>query len=782
MNSAEVTREQRALALFTASLEQPSESRSAWLDQACGGEPALRAEVEQLLAADRLTHGFLDQPPPGAPDPDRRGERLGAFELIEQIGIGGMGRVFRARRVDGGFEQEVAIKLYGAGHLTGSALQRFHAERQILACLEHPGIARVIDGGNAADGTPFIAMELVRGLPITEYYERSGLDLRQRLRLFQRVCEALQIAHQRGIVHRDIKASNVLVDDDGQPRIIDFGIAKVLDAESVGLSLPQTGTQLQMLTPEYASPEQVRGLPVEPSSDVYSLGVLLYELLTGARPYALMVRSPVEIERTVCHSMPVAPSSKVARSITPLPRGLPHHGLLRRQLRGDLDRIVMTALRKEPGQRYASAAALGEDIGRYLAGLPVLARGASRWYRLGKFVQRHRAASVATVTIFVVLIIALVAVSLQARQARIQAERAEAAKSFLTEMISRADPYENAGEATLAGALRQAIPTIGERFAEQPELQAELRYAIGFAMEGLGESDTARDQLSQAMAYFRAAGDPVPIARTLTALGRVDWGDSNYSAALTQYEQALEMLQGLETRAARRARYDVQADLGGLLPKLEQYQRAADVTRSALQLAAELPEVRPLDHAILWNNLANALEGLGDAPGAIAAYERSIALHRQIHSAHPDLATALANLGISYEDAGDLPRAVAMVAEAAQMQAQMLGPQHPQALLARFNLGSLQLNAGQLEAAADNLSAAAEGANTAYAPNHLYTGRFHHRLGEVSLALGRLEQASTYTATAARIYAQNPETPERWKTALDELMTRIPAGDTVAGD
>lgn len=775
MSGPATTRERRALTLFTAALDQAPEARSDWLDSACEGDVSLRAEIDQLLAADQLSSGFLEKPPPGAPRADRRGERLGDFELIEVIGAGGMGQVFRARRIDGGFDQEVAIKLFTAGYLTEAGLARFHAERQILACLDHPCIARVIDGGDAADGTPFIAMELIRGLPIIDYCDDAALDLRQRLRLFQRICEALETAHQLGIVHRDIKSGNILVDADGRPRIIDFGIAKVLDNQAVGLSLPQTATAMQFFTPEFASPEQVLGRTVGPSSDVYSLGVLLYDLLTGSRPYALTDRNAAAIERTICHSMPADPSTRIVRGRALPLRGLPDSRALRRQMRGDLDRIVMTALRKEPAQRYPSAAAFGEDIGRYLSGFPVQARGASRWYRLTKFVQRNRAASVATAAVFAVLLVALVAVSLQARQARLEAQRAEAAKEFLIQMISQADPYQHTGEATMAGALRRAIPEIGEHFSAQPQLAAELRFAVGFALEGLGEMEAAGNQLQLALNYFQQLNDPLQIARTLTALGRVSWADGELSQAEAQYEQALSLLEGLNGEAPDRARYEALADLGGLLPEMAQYQRAEQVTRRALELQKEIADLKPTEIPVLWNNLAHALEGNGDLPGAIAAYQRSIALHRQNHRAHPDLATALGNLGMTYEIAGDLPKAVAMVAEAAAMQEQVLGNQHPQALLMRYNLGSLQINAGMLDRAAENLTAAVAGADQAYAPNHLYTGRFNHRLAEVLLALGRTEQARAPAAKAALIYANNTEVPDRFRATLQQILEKLPS-------
>ncbi|MCB1641704.1 MAG: serine/threonine protein kinase [Xanthomonadales bacterium] len=766
--------EQIAAQLYAECRALDEDARSQWLDQHCGDDAELRAAVEQLLVQ---TSVVGDRPAISNGHPgDRRGERVGAFELLEAIGAGGMGQVYRARRIDGSFEQEVAIKLYSAGYLLGVGRERFHAERQILACLEHPGIARVIDGGDAADGTPYMAMELVRGQSITDWCNAHSVGLRGRLQIFAKVCEAVEVAHRRGVVHRDIKPGNVLVDQNGQPKIIDFGIAKVLDADAVGVQAPWTATHLQLLTPEYASPEQVRGLPIDHASDVYSLGVLLYELLTGGRPYQLAARSPVEIERTICQSMPADPSTQVARSGLPALPGLPAAASLRRLLRGDLDRIVMTALRKEADQRYRSAAALGDDIERHLAGQPVTARGASRWYRLGKFVQRHRAASLAVLGIFAALLIGLLAVSLQARQAREQAARAEAAKDFLISMISQADPFENAGEATLAAALQRAIPEIGERFAAQPELQAELRYAIGFALEGLGLTEQAKAQLTRALQWYEQGEDPVPLARTLTALARVSWADSDYRQGEAQLQQALALLEGLDSDAARKARYDALADLGALLPKMDEFARAEQVTRQALDLRDSVPGVRAVDGPVLWNNLATALEGQGDLTGAMAAYERSIALHRALHPAHPDLAIALGNLGMSYESQGDLPRAIAMVAEAAAMQDDLLGPQHPDALLMRYNPGSLQLNAGQLPEAADNLQRAAAGAAQAYAADHLYTGRFQHRLAEALLALGRSDEAAAAAAEAAAIYSNNDEVPEHWREALAELRRDLPTG------
>ncbi|MEM1080065.1 MAG: protein kinase, partial [Pseudomonadota bacterium] len=522
-------REAAALKLFMASLEQPEDGRERWLQQAAKDDSALLEAAQALLKADQLADGYLEAGPVTLVT-DRTGERVGRFELQAQIGQGGMGTVYRGRRADGTFEQSVAVKLFSLGQLNESALQRFHTERQILASLEHPGIARLIDGGTAEDGTPFVVMELVEGLPINEFCDREGLDLPARLELFRRVCDALAEAHLRGIVHRDLKPSNILITPEGRPKLIDFGIAKVLDSADFDSSSPDTRLGTMALTPEYASPEQVRGEAQSQASDTYALGILLYELVTGVRPYRISSPSPVEIERTVCDTIPPDPSVVVGQRKSQPPNGLQDASRLKSSLRGDLDRIVMTALRKSPQRRYASAAALAEDIDRYLNGLPVHARGASRWYRAGKFIQRHKAIVSVTSVAFAALSVALVLVFMQAQEAerqrdlaRQQADAAASATEFLTEMISRSDPFANAESATLLGAMMQAIPTIEERFENQPELEADMRYAIGYALQNLGETDTSRAQFDRALDLRRQYGTALDVAEALGGLALVDW-------------------------------------------------------------------------------------------------------------------------------------------------------------------------------------------------------------------------------------------------------------------
>jgi serine/threonine protein kinase/uncharacterized membrane protein len=416
--------EQRARAeeLFLDALSQPAAERAAWVRQACGGEAEVLAEVLSLLMSAQDSDSYLASLAAGsgapfaaerqAQEPGREGERVGRYELIREIGRGGMGAVYLAERVDGEFEQRVAIKLLRRGVDTDDILARFRIERQILASLSHPHIARLLDGGATDDGRPFLVMELVEGVPITEHCDAQRLTVRERLHLFLQVARAVQHAHGKLIAHRDIKPSNILVTTDGTPKLLDFGIARLLDDDSpLASESPRTRTELRLMTPEYASPEQLRGEPVTAASDAYQLGVLLYQLLAGRRPYRLDGRTAGEVERIVAEEDRPSPSAMLtappeptqvaaggAAPADPEPEQVAHlRGTdvrgLRALLRGDLDTILMKAVQPEPERRYASAGELADDVQRHLDGLPILARTPSLGYRAGKFARRHRTAT-----------------------------------------------------------------------------------------------------------------------------------------------------------------------------------------------------------------------------------------------------------------------------------------------------------------------------------------------------------------------------------------------------
>ena len=387
-------------ALFEAALEQPPGEREAWLAAHCD-DPALRARIEQLLAAHERSGGILDEPlhppsdQPESPPPDADvGRRIGPYRTVDLLGHGGMGSVYLAERADGQFDQRVALKLLRIGFDTEDRTRRFLAERQILATLTHPNIARLLDGGVAGAGQPFFVMEYVDGRPLGQYCDAHRLSIQERLGLFVTVCRAVQYAHSNLIVHRDLKPSNILVTDGGTVKLLDFGIAKLLDPDALpSHAVPRTRTGFLPMTPAYASPEQVRGEAITTASDVYQLGVVLYELLVGRRPYRVRGRTPSEIEHLICTKEPTRPSTALAK----VGKGPPEDvgrarktspDQLQRVLRGDLDMIALTALRKEPARRYDSAEQLAEDVERYLAGRPVTARAQTWGYRVGEFVRR----------------------------------------------------------------------------------------------------------------------------------------------------------------------------------------------------------------------------------------------------------------------------------------------------------------------------------------------------------------------------------------------------------
>src|SRR5271166_5530412 len=403
----------RIQSIFLQAIDRRPEERSAFLDGVCEGDLDIRREVESLLAhddsaSDAQIAGALQDTTQSLLDSEENIGPLGPWRVIKAIGRGGMGRVYLAARDDDQFRKLVAVKLVKRGMDTSDLLDRFRRERQILAQLDHPYISRLIDGGSTSQGQPYLVMEYVEGRPIDTYCNQEGLGLRDRLRLFLKVCEAVSYAHRNLVVHRDLKPGNILVSSDGSPKLLDFGVAKLLDPEN-NPSLTRTDAGGRLLTPEYASPEQMRGTFVNTASDIYALGAVMYELLTGAKAHTFDSRSPAEMERVVCELPIRLPSERVLSNN-------PH---LSKELAGDLDNIILKAMRKEPEQRYSSVDLFTKDIGRYLDGMTVTARPPSLTYRVGKFARRNRIA----LGLAAVVVISLVAgtwISLvQAHRARL---------------------------------------------------------------------------------------------------------------------------------------------------------------------------------------------------------------------------------------------------------------------------------------------------------------------------------------------------------------------------
>jgi serine/threonine-protein kinase len=499
--------------LFHEARELEDDAREGLLESHAATDRELVAQVRSMLEGERQA-GILDVRDEPAP------ARIGAYRLTSELGRGGMGVVYLAERADGQFDQRVAIKLIHQGDADGPLVQRFLAERQILAGLIHPNIARLLDGGVTDDGRPYFVMEHIDGLAITSYCDRHGLDVRARLRLFVDVCSAVHHAHQNLIIHRDLKPSNILVTADGRAHLLDFGIAKLADP-TLGVGVSETRVDLRVMTPAFASPEQIRGEPLTTASDIYSLGVLLYELLCGATPYQLATGSFIELATAVCEQEPERPSARIGGRAERLSR----------QLAGDLDAIVLMALRKEPTRRYASADVLRQDIERYLAGRPVLAHRDSRRYRLGKALRRHWVEASLAAIAFAALTAGLTIALAQSRRATVERRRAEQALAqsegvtdFLMELFRSGDGTGAPPPAQLTALeLLQRGAQRADDLSNQPVVHARLLDVIGQMSLHLARYDDAHRWLEQAVSIRRATLGPqsLDLASSLLHLGRV---------------------------------------------------------------------------------------------------------------------------------------------------------------------------------------------------------------------------------------------------------------------
>jgi eukaryotic-like serine/threonine-protein kinase len=499
-------------AAFAVALDLEGVERTAFLARRRGTDPDLVAAVERLLAASDRADPRLDPdrwvgrriwiPPEPPPQPRRQGERVGPYRVLREIGRGGMSVVYLAERVDGLFEQQVALKFLGVSHEVG--VRRFQQERRILAGLTHPNIARLLDGGSDEWGRPYIVMEYIDGRPLDVFCDASGADIQRRLELVLVVAGAVEYAHRNLVIHRDLKPSNILVTDDGHVKLLDFGIAKLLvPPESGDVGAPATRTLLRALTPEYASPEQVRGERMTTSSDIYQLGGLLYELLSGARPVSLAGASIAELERAICRGEPPPPSRMVARERR-TPPGLEDPLTHQRRLRGDLDTIVLKAIATEPEHRYATVGALREDLLRFRQGVPIHARTPTPLYRTAKFVRRNRAGVAAAMALAGVMAIYLVTVTVQSRRIVAEAAKAEQVKEMLVSLFTAANPAVSQGRDPTASDLLD----MGARRVAELQGQPDPGGAHGGPRSGLRHTGSLRRGGGPAAAGARAPAAP----------------------------------------------------------------------------------------------------------------------------------------------------------------------------------------------------------------------------------------------------------------------------------
>ncbi len=751
--------------LFFEVAEQSRAERAAYLERLAGDDRELAPTLAALLGAhDEESDGFeraaalARSEALAAAAPPVAGTRFGPWEIVAPIGRGGMGLVFQARRADGEFDQTVALKLVREAFAGPEGLERFRRERQMLAQLEHPGIARLIDGGTTPEGFPYLVLEPVDGVPIDEFCTSRALSIRSRVELFLGVCAAVDHAHRALVVHRDLKPSNILVTAAGEPKLLDFGIAKLLGAET-DLAATPTRTVARWLTPEYASPEQVRGEVVTTATDVYSLGVLLFRLLAGANPYRFETERATEIERVICDLEPPKPSSVAAAG------GV--GAIAVRELAGDLDTIVLQALRKEPERRYLSAAALADDLSRYLDGLPVAARGSTFGYRSGKFVRRHRlavaAAAIALLSLLAGTTLALWQASRATHErdlARAAATRATQLNELLRSILMSADPLRGEGRnVTVAALLGRASENLGFDLTGQPELEADLRETLGATYRNLGLAAEAEAEHRRALARLGDAdGESEARLRTALAIDLRDQG--KLDEAESELRRALDGL-GPKPSSARAMALD---GLGVVLRQRGRGEEAILAGRQALHLARQTTD-QPLELANVVNDLALALGEHGELEEAEELHREAVARVRSARGErHPLLAMTLANLAGILDIQGRLADAEPLYREALEAQEELLGERHPdylRTLTSYANLLWLAHRPAEAEAPARRAEALAL---AAFGGEHPLTAYARNILGGVLLDLGRPLEAEP-TIRAALEARERQLGASHWLTA-----------------
>jgi tetratricopeptide (TPR) repeat protein/predicted Ser/Thr protein kinase len=726
---------------FEALRQLTPEERAAGLGAITDDE--VRREVASLLNHSEGTEGLATVVGSVAAglDPAVPGERLGAYRLLRRLGHGGQGTVFEAVRDDGRFEQRTAIKIVKWEIDSEATRRRFREERQILAGLEHPYVARLLDGGETQNGAPYLVMEFVDGLPLIEATE--GWSMRRKLELFLKVAAGVAAAHRKLIVHRDLKPGNILVTKDDNPKLLDFGIAKLLDAGG-----DATQTVFQLLTPAYASPEQVRGMPISTASDVYSLGIVLYQLLTGRKPYRLQTATPLEMDRVICQEPP-APAD----------------------LDSELDAILAMALRKEPERRYQGMEQFAEDVRRYLENRPILARPDTFGYRSAKFLRRNRlTASVAAG--FILVLIAAAAVTIrQGVRANREAAVAQAVNDFLqNDLLAQASSVNQADASAkpdphleVRTALDRAAARIQGKFDRQPEVEAAIRGTIGQTYLDLGLYPAARTQLDRALNLFRRTlgpENPQTLA-TLRRLGNIAKFQGNYAEAEALLTQAFEK----QRQVLGREHPDTLSSmtiLGSLYVEQGKYGQAEALDQQILEIRRRLLGPEHPNTLTSMNNLAIAYVYQGKYPQAEEIWRQFVEVGRRVLGPdHPDTLAAMNNLSVVYQHEGKYGQAEALNSQVVEIRRRLMGPEHPNTLTSMSNLAILYSKQGKYAEAETLNSQVVEIRRRLIGPEHPNTLNSMNNLANVYSAQGRYMQAEKLFAQLVEIRRRvlGPEHP-----------------------
>ena len=791
----------RARELFEAVVELPAALWEARLAELCPDDASLREEAMELLRGDAAatTGTAMAEHAPAvvaelaeklSEDPGvQPGLALGPFRLVREIGRGGMGAVWLAERADGQFAQAVAIKLVRGGWDNAEDAARFRAERQILASLSHPNIAHLVDGGVTPDGKPWLALEYIDGVDLRRWCDRQRLDLVARQKLFLTVCEAVQHAHQRLVVHRDLKPSNILIGTDGIVKLLDFGIAKLIDPNDASVS------STRIFTPEYAAPEQVRGEFVTTSVDVYALGLLLYELLTGQRPYKVENSTPAAYERAILDQEPTRPSAIATRDDATAAQVAANRHLtparLKRELRGDLDAIVLKALRKQPADRYASVADLAADVERHLAHQPVRARRGGWRYRATRFLQRH-ALAVALASVAVLALVAGLGAALwQAQIARTERDTARSALAFMRTLFTNADPGQvQTADVTVRSLLDEGVRNVRHALTGQDAARADMQLAMATAYLGLGLPDPAEPLLDEALGIAERLGNGSLLAHILDEqcgvkiyrnraaeceplldraetlldprdraqaqkLARVIDHRSNYLARGNEHakivEQSKRALALLDDGAdMQRARADITGTMTYSLVRLGRAAEAEALLRPLVENLRRDPTVSPRWLADMLDNLSFTLTTKRDE--ALALNAEAVRLEESVYGADsPVIAGKVTNYGIALYRAGRLADAQPVLQRSVALNRAGGAPRLVSTVNSLSALGAVKFQLGDDDGAIADLDE-----SIAVSEQHqwpLDAGRSLRWRGTIRLAQGRYDDARADLARANEILA-----------------------------
>lgn len=699
----EEERWERIKTIVDTALTLSGGEKETYLSTVCRKNPEICAEIEELLRSieeseekqfmmpmrqDRkeLVAELSDELNEALSGETLIGTTIGPYRITEQLGSGGMGTVFKAKRIDGEFHHQVAIKLIKKGVDSEENIRRFRVEREVLAGLHHPNIAQLHDGGVTEDGIPYLIMEYIDGVPIDRYCNEQQLTINQRLDLFKEVCRAIQFAHTNLVVHRDLKAQNIYVTLEGIVKILDFGVAKLLDPQLTEITLLETRPGQKFWTPQYAAPEQVKGQEITTKTDIYALGVLLHKLLTDTYPLDLEGKSLAEVEEIIKETVPSSPSQRLA--VHPSKKECASYrqttvAQLTKELQGDLDALVLKAIRKDPAYRYTSVSQLLEDIERYQSGIPLLARKGTWKYRASKFIHRHQTGLAAT-AIFLIAAISFTAfytwqIAQERDRARTEATKAEQVTDFLLQIFESGDPHEAMGEELTARELLDQGVEKAAELDDQPVIQAQMLSVIGRAYRAMGDYEKAQSLSERALSLRKnvLGPDHIDIASSMKDIGWILKNQGEYKTAESFARKALAMQRRLLGEDDIEVAQSLNV-LAMLLMDQGDYEEAEPHARESLAIRQKLLDDEHEDVVTSMNNLALLLHSKGNYAEAEPFYRRVVAVDRkQLEPMHPYLANDLHNLAFLLMDKGDYEAAEPIFREALSITKEVYGNDHP---------------------------------------------------------------------------------------------------------